>query len=49
METCEVSKCRNGIDLIYLGHGVCNSCYGKHCDKKINLKDILKIKDKVKI
>jgi hypothetical protein len=44
MDNCEIKKCRNQGDLNYLGHQVCEKCYGKHCDGKIDLKKIFNIK-----
>ncbi len=42
-DICQVPKCRQSADLIYLGKGVCNKCYDKHCEGKINLKEIFNI------
>src|SRR5215813_7818636 len=27
MHRCEIPKCRNGVDLRYLGHGICSHCW----------------------
>jgi hypothetical protein len=48
MANCEVKKCKNESDLIYYNHEICKECYGKHCDRKIDLKKIFEIKDQQK-
>lgn len=44
-DLCQIPKCRQPADLIYLGKGVCQKHYDKHCEGKINLKEIFGIKE----
>ena len=44
MTKCQVPHCRQSSDLLYKGRDICLKCWGRHCDKKIDLNIKLKIK-----
>lgn len=43
-EDCEIRFCRKKRTMNYIGHGLCDECYEKGCNGKIDLKKELKIK-----
>lgn len=46
---CRVPRCRGKTDadgVVFYGKEVCDSCYTKHCEGKIDLKKLFKIKEK---
>ena len=42
---CEVPHCQKESFMTYYNKGVCPTHYKSHCDGKINLKEIFKIKE----
>lgn len=45
---CQVPRCRGKTDsdgVVFYNKDVCGNCYDKHCQGKINLKRIFKIKE----
>lgn len=42
---CQVKRCKEESYLIFYGFGVCDSCWSKHCDGLLDLKQIFKVKD----
>lgn len=42
---CEVPNCRNTSDIGYYGKEICESCFEKHNNNKINLKQIFNIQE----
>ena len=43
-DVCQVARCKEQAELIYLGFAVCDKCWEKHCKGKINLKEVFKLK-----
>ena len=41
---CDVKGCRKQSDLVYYRFNICDSCWEKHCNDKIDLKKEFKIK-----
>ena len=41
---CELPRCREPVHLLYYGHGVCRKHWFSHCNNKIDLKVLFKIK-----
>lgn len=42
---CDIPKCKKDDEYVYYGKNICERCWYKHCDGKINLKKIFKIKE----
>lgn len=43
---CEIKNCRDEGSYTFYNHQVCENCWTKHCNDKINLKKIFNIGDK---
>ncbi len=44
---CDVKNCRGVYEFIFYGHEICEKCWEKNCDGKINLKEMFGIFEKV--
>jgi len=44
---CEIKKCKEQINYMYYGHGVCETHWKKHCDynNSFDLKKELKVEE----
>jgi len=42
---CSVKNCKGPNEMIYYGKYICFDCYNKHCQNKINLKELFKIEE----
>lgn len=42
---CKVVGCKNEEDYVYYDKPVCERCFTKHCNGRIKLKELLKIRD----
>jgi len=42
---CSVKNCRGPNEMMYYGKYICYKCWELHCEDKINLKELLKIKE----
>lgn len=45
MIRCQVKGCRKESFVVYYGNDICINHWNKHCDEKINLKKVFKIKE----
>ena len=45
---CEAPRCRQGAQMEYIGHRICDRCWGRHCREEINLDKIFKVQDYAK-
>jgi len=44
-ERCGVKKCGAPAEYIFYGHGVCDKHWRYHCEGKLSLKKVFRIKD----
>ena len=44
LDKCDVRYCRNDATIIYYGKRVCDFCFGRHCDGKLDLKQEFGVK-----
>jgi hypothetical protein len=42
--TCEVSRCRAELDVVFYGHEVCEKHWEAHCAGKLDLKKKLAVR-----
>ena len=43
---CKIPKCKEKAYLIYYNHPICLKHWQKHCEGRLNLKTMLRIKEK---
>ena len=49
-DRCQFEKCDNQSVLIYYGKGICEAHWRQHCEGKVSLKTVFRIKpDKVPV